>query len=154
MLIILKLFKLKLLLFLPLILGLASFKKLLGFAAIIIPGLIGYFKLCKPQQQQQYGQYGGSNYYSNGFPQYSPQGLGAASYQQHTHYEDHHGQSYRADNNQPQYSKPYGDYYGKAGDVRFGGGAEDQAQDLAYQGYGQYRSKDTSTSSVVVAPAN
>lgn len=39
LLIILKLFKLKLLLFLPLILGLASFKKLLGFMAIIIPGI-------------------------------------------------------------------------------------------------------------------
>lgn len=41
MLIILKLFKLKLLLFLPLILGLASFKKVLGFMAIVVPGLIG-----------------------------------------------------------------------------------------------------------------
>lgn len=49
LLIILKLFKLKLLLFLPLILGLASFKKFLGFAALIIPGVIGYFKLCRPQ---------------------------------------------------------------------------------------------------------
>lgn len=38
MLLILKLFKLKLLLFLPLILGLASFKKFLGFLAILIPG--------------------------------------------------------------------------------------------------------------------
>lgn len=38
LLIILKLFKLKLLLFLPLILGLAGLKKVLGFAAIIIPG--------------------------------------------------------------------------------------------------------------------
>lgn len=137
LLIILKLFKLKLLLFLPLILGLASFKKLLGFAAIVIPGLIGYFKLCKPQQQQQYGQYGGSNYYSNGFPQYSPQGLGAASYQHHTHYETS-GPSYRGDQS---YAKPYGDYYGKNSadsNVRFG----EAAQDLAYQGQVQYRSKD------------
>ena len=39
MLLILKLFKLKLLLFLPLILGLASFKKFLGFMALIIPGM-------------------------------------------------------------------------------------------------------------------
>ncbi|VVC93256.1 unnamed protein product [Leptidea sinapis] len=38
MLLILKLFKLKLLLFLPLILGLASFKKFLGFMALVIPG--------------------------------------------------------------------------------------------------------------------
>lgn len=50
MLLILKLFKLKLLLFLPLILGLASFKKFLGFLAIVIPGLIGFLKLYKPHQ--------------------------------------------------------------------------------------------------------
>lgn len=42
MLLILKLFKLKLLLFLPLILGLASFKKFLGFMALIIPGMEFY----------------------------------------------------------------------------------------------------------------
>lgn len=138
MLIILKLFKLKLLLFLPLILGLASFKKLLGFAAIVVPGLIGYFKLCRPQQQHQqqpFGQYGGSNYYSNGFPQYSAQGVGAASYNQHTHFEN-----YREE---PSFAKPYGDYYSKNsdGNVRFGGGGgEQQAQDLAYQG--QYRNKN------------
>lgn len=137
MLIILKLFKLKLLLFLPLILGLASFKKLLGFAAIVVPGLIGYFKLCRPQQQQHqaYGQYGGSNYYSNGFPQYSAQGVGAASYNQHTHYESN---NYREE---PSFAKPYGEYYGKNvdGNVRFG---EQQPahQDLAYQG--QYRNKN------------
>lgn len=51
MLLVLKLFKLKLLLFLPLILGLASFKKFLGFLAIVIPGLIGFFKLYKPFTQ-------------------------------------------------------------------------------------------------------
>lgn len=146
MLIILKLFKLKLLLFLPLILGLASFKKLLGFAAIVIPGLIGYFKLCRPQQQSMHhqpslygggvggGQYGGSNYYSNSFPQYSAQGVGAASYNQHTHYENYQRE-------EPSFAKPFGDYWGKSADndganVRFG---EQQAQDLAYQG--QYRSK-------------
>ncbi|XP_029669804.1 uncharacterized protein LOC115239430 [Formica exsecta] len=49
-LLVLKLFKLKILLFLPLILGLASFKKFLGFLAIVIPGLIGFFKLYKPYQ--------------------------------------------------------------------------------------------------------
>lgn len=135
LLIILKLFKLKLLLFLPLILGLATFKKLLGFAAIIIPGVIGYFKLCRPQQQQ-HGSFGGSNFFSNSFPQYSSQGLGAASYPQqeyHTHYESHNNNGgYRAD---PSFAKPYGEYYGKSqeGGVRFG----DEAQDLAYQG--QYR---------------
>lgn len=48
LLIILKLFKLKLLLFLPLILGLASFKKLLGFMAIIIPGIFFFLISNKP----------------------------------------------------------------------------------------------------------
>lgn len=48
MLLVLKLFKLKLLLFLPLIFGLASFKKFLGFLAIVIPGIIGFLKLYKP----------------------------------------------------------------------------------------------------------
>jgi hypothetical protein len=62
-LIILKLFKLKLLLFLPLILGLASFKKLLGFLALVIPGLIGFFKLCKPDLHHNYGSYGHSSFY-------------------------------------------------------------------------------------------
>ncbi|PNF15984.1 hypothetical protein B7P43_G04593 [Cryptotermes secundus] len=63
LLIILKLFKLKLLLFLPLILGLASFKKLLGFLAFVIPGLIGFFKLCKPDLHHNYGSYGHSTFY-------------------------------------------------------------------------------------------
>ncbi|XP_063237146.1 uncharacterized protein LOC134539257 [Bacillus rossius redtenbacheri] len=63
MLVILKLFKLKLLLFLPLILGLASFKKLLGFLALVVPGLIGFFKLCKPDLHHNYGAHGHSNYY-------------------------------------------------------------------------------------------
>lgn len=63
LLIVLKLFKLKLLLFLPLILGLASFKKFLGFVALVVPGLIGFFKLCKPDLQHNYGTYGHSSYY-------------------------------------------------------------------------------------------
>ncbi|KAI4491938.1 PREDICTED: uncharacterized protein LOC106784754 [Polistes canadensis] len=52
MLIVLKLFKLKLLLFLPLIFGLVSFKKFLAFLAIVIPGVIGFLKLYKPQNYQ------------------------------------------------------------------------------------------------------
>jgi hypothetical protein len=78
LLIILKLFKLKLLLFLPLILGLASFKKLLGFLALVIPGLIGFFKLCKPDLHQNYGSYGHSSFYHqppHHKHQYSPAGL-------------------------------------------------------------------------------
>ncbi|XP_054258835.1 uncharacterized protein LOC128983549 isoform X2 [Macrosteles quadrilineatus] len=84
MLIILKLFKLKLLLFLPLILGLASFKKLLGFLAIAIPGLIGFFKLCKPDLHQSYGSYGHSSFYrkpqfGHRPPSYLVEGPGYAS---------------------------------------------------------------------------
>nr|CAH7742949.1 unnamed protein product [Callosobruchus chinensis] len=60
LLLVLKLFKLKLLLFLPLILGLASFKKFLGFLALIIPGAIAFFNFCKPSFQQ-----GGKIYQDN-----------------------------------------------------------------------------------------
>ncbi|XP_046384532.1 uncharacterized protein LOC124154694 [Ischnura elegans] len=63
LLVILKLFKLKLLLFLPLILGLASFKKVLGFLALVIPGVIGFFKLCKPELSHNYGSFGHSSFY-------------------------------------------------------------------------------------------
>ncbi|KAK7870596.1 hypothetical protein R5R35_009100 [Gryllus longicercus] len=72
LLVILKLFKLKLLLFLPLILGLASFKKVLGLLALVVPGLIGFFKLCKPDLQHNYGSFGHSSYYHKPpSPQYS-----------------------------------------------------------------------------------
>ncbi|KAJ8952313.1 hypothetical protein NQ318_017206 [Aromia moschata] len=57
LLLILKIFKLKLLLFLPLILGLASFKSILGFLAIIIPGAIAFFNICKPILKQNGGKY-------------------------------------------------------------------------------------------------
>ncbi|XP_050533682.1 uncharacterized protein LOC126901326 [Daktulosphaira vitifoliae] len=75
LLIVLKLFKLKLLLFLPLILGLASFKKFLGFMALVVPGLIGFFKLCKPDLQHNYGTFGHSSFYkrpSNSGPPSGP----------------------------------------------------------------------------------
>lgn len=55
----------------PLILGLASFKKLLGFFAIIVPGLIGFFKFCKPDLNASFGQ---NNYYNK--PHYTSSGLG------------------------------------------------------------------------------
>jgi len=48
LLLVLKIFKLKLLLFLPFILGIAGLKKILGLAAIVLPGLFAYFKLCRP----------------------------------------------------------------------------------------------------------
>ncbi|XP_012255468.1 uncharacterized protein LOC105685693 [Athalia rosae] len=107
MLIILKLFKLKLLLFLPLILGLASFKKFLGFMAIVIPGLIGFFKLCKPQVQNYqppvYSQSG------VGFPPYYKENTNSFSHNDY-HENDYHG------------------HHGSSPPVSFG-------QDLAYQGY-------------------
>ncbi|CAD0205665.1 unnamed protein product [Chrysodeixis includens] len=89
MLLILKLFKLKLLLFLPLILGLASFKKFLGFMALIIPGVIGYFKFCKPNSSPfSPGHYSG--------PQYSPAGIGLGPYRESpsSHYAPSHYDTY------------------------------------------------------------
>ncbi|CAH0763471.1 unnamed protein product [Diatraea saccharalis] len=87
MLLILKLFKVKLLLFLPLILGLASFKKFLGFMALIVPGVIGYFKFCKPNLSSPFSP----SHYSG--PQYSPAGIGLGPYReghapaQYAHYD-------------------------------------------------------------------
>ncbi|XP_053619555.1 uncharacterized protein Osi2 [Plodia interpunctella] len=121
MLLILKLFKLKLLLFLPLVLGLASFKKFLGFMALIIPGVIGYFKFCKPNLSSPFS----SNHYTG--PQYSPAGIGlnVGPYrepQQYGHYE----------------SYPGGHKYGSGG-ISFRE-HEHSPQDLAYQGW-EYRNK-------------
>ncbi|XP_015173241.1 PREDICTED: uncharacterized protein LOC107064744 [Polistes dominula] len=79
MLIILKLFKLKLLLFLPLIFGLVSFKKFLALLAIVIPGVIGFLKLYKPQNYQP--------------PIYSQSGIGYPYYREppgHYPYANHH----------------------------------------------------------------
>lgn len=109
MLIILKLFKLKLLLFLPLILGLASFKKFLGFIAIVIPGLIGFFKLCKPQIQ---------NYQP---PVYSQSGLGGFPY-------------YKENSN----SFSHNDYHENEYHGNQGGSPVSFGQDIAYQGYRDY----------------
>ncbi|GAB0087551.1 hypothetical protein DMENIID0001_018750 [Sergentomyia squamirostris] len=75
MLIILKLFKLKLLLLLPFLFGLASFKKIIGFLIIIIPAVLGFLKLQSLQQASYMEQQAG------GLPtQYSPQGIGSLSY--------------------------------------------------------------------------
>ncbi|KAL6263590.1 hypothetical protein P5V15_006379 [Pogonomyrmex californicus] len=81
LLLVLKLFKLKLLLLLPLILGLASFKKVLGFLAIVIPGIIGFLKLYKPYP----------NYYP---PVYTKNGIAQPHYESHSNidfYEDRYG---------------------------------------------------------------
>lgn len=115
LLLVLKIFKLKLLLFLPLILGLASFKKLLGFLAIAIPGVIGFLRFCKP---------GSSAFNHNGHygtPQYSPAGI---AYRPHYKEQDY-GQDYA------------GGYFGGGGGVHFN--EDNHAQNLAYSGYSHYR---------------
>ncbi|XP_018564527.1 uncharacterized protein LOC108905936 [Anoplophora glabripennis] len=115
LLLILKVFKLKLLLFLPLILGLASFKKLLGFLAIIIPGAIAFFNFCKPIIKQN-----GGNFY--GGPHYSPANIGFQPY----HRESSH------------YAQEYSDYPPHGPGVHFRD--DNSAQNLAYNGWNQYRS--------------
>lgn len=139
LLIILKLFKLKLLLFLPLILGLASFKKLLGFLAIVIPGLIGFFKLCKPNLQSSFGH---SNYYGSGAPHYSPAGVG---YQHH--YKE--GPSFAGPYKEgPSFAGPHeatyqNQYYGNAGYSGGGLTFKDDDHNSPYSGYSEYRTAST-----------
>lgn len=112
LLLVLKIFKLKLLLFLPLILGLASFKKILGFLAIAIPGVIGFLRFCKPGSSG----FNHNNYYNT--PQYSPAGI---AYQPHFKEPSH----------------DYDGYYGHNGGIHFK--EDNHAQNLAYSGYGHYR---------------
>ncbi|XP_035772577.1 uncharacterized protein LOC118456161 [Anopheles albimanus] len=137
LLLILKVFKLKLLLFLPVILGLASFKKLLGFLAIIIPGVIGYLKLFKPHQSCCT-----NDIFSGGFqpPHYSPQGLGSIGYSPYKEYATgpvgHYGRPSAPD---VSYASPYGNYYRDAGRPDLKGGNVKFGDDLAYQGYSEYR---------------
>lgn len=114
LLLVLKIFKLKLLLFLPLILGLASFKKILGFLAIAIPGVIGFLRFCKPGSSG----FGHHNYNYN-TPQYSPAGIAY----------------------QPHYKEPSHDYDGYGGGIQFKE-SDSYAQNLAYSGYGHYRNND------------
>ncbi|CAH0388365.1 unnamed protein product [Bemisia tabaci] len=65
LLLVLKVFKLKLLLFLPLILGLVSFKKLIGVLIFTLPALIGFLKLAKLREiSHSYGSFGHSSYYN------------------------------------------------------------------------------------------
>lgn len=114
MLIVLKLFKLKLLLFLPLILGLASFKKFLGFLAIVIPGVIGFFQLYKPLTQ---------NYQP---PVYSQSGIAYPYYKDNS---NSYSYAQPAVQHAPEYQ---GGYHGDT--VSFG-------QDLAYRGYQEYQTQ-------------
>ncbi|XP_012160424.1 glucose-repressible alcohol dehydrogenase transcriptional effector isoform X1 [Ceratitis capitata] len=148
LLLVLKIFKLKLLLFLPFILGIVGLKKILGLAAIILPGLFAYFKLCRPPGGPGFGGGAFSGLFGskNTIPEYSPQGVGSATYyHHHEHYDGGagHGQFYRQD---PAFSKPYTDYYSKnyqnvangGNSVSFG-----DAHEAAYSGYyGRNTGKD------------
>ncbi|XP_016953783.1 uncharacterized protein LOC108027079 [Drosophila biarmipes] len=159
LLLVLKIFKLKLLLFLPFILGIAGLKKILGLAAIILPGLFAYFKLCRPPGGVGGGFGGGLSGLFGGkntFPEYNPQGVGAATYyHHHEHFEGGHGGPsgapgpyYRPE---PSFAKPYTDYYSKSyqgqqvqgqqvagNSVSFG-----DPQEAAYNGYyGRNSGKD------------
>ncbi|XP_023023997.2 DUF1676 domain-containing protein Osi2 [Leptinotarsa decemlineata] len=117
LLLVLKLFKLKLLLFLPLILGLASFQKLLGFLALIIPGAIAFFNFCKPNLKQN-----GGSFFGGSGPQYSPAGI---AYQHHY-------------SSPPTFSHDYNEYH-HHGHYR---NDENAAQNLAYNGWNEYRNND------------
>lgn len=158
LLLVLKIFKLKLLLFLPFILGIAGLKKILGLAAIILPGLFAYFKLCRPPGGVGGGFGGGlSGLFGskNTFPEYTPQGVGAATYyHHHEHYEGGHGGHGGAPGpyyrQEPSFAKPYSDYYSKS----FQGQQQQQQvggnsisfgdpQEAAYNGYyGRNTGKD------------
>ena len=143
LLLILKIFKLKLLILLPLILGLASFKKILAFAAIIIPGIIGYLKFVKPIVDQ-YNQVP-NDIYGGYSPHYSAQGVGSLSFSQSqqsaSQFPQYSSQNYRPT---PSFAAPYANYYRDNGqssvpsnNVKFG-------DDLAYQE--QYRSNNKDVS--------
>ncbi|XP_017046707.1 uncharacterized protein LOC108091838 [Drosophila ficusphila] len=156
LLLVLKIFKLKLLLFLPFILGIVGLKKILGLAAIILPGLFAYFKLCRPPGGVS-GAFGGglSSLFGGkpSFPQYSPQGVGAATYyHHHEHFEGGHGGAGPYYRQEPSFAKPYTDYYSKSyqgqevqgqqqvpgNSVSFG-----DPQEAAYNGYyGRNSGKD------------
>ncbi|XP_055677152.1 uncharacterized protein LOC129786278 [Lutzomyia longipalpis] len=116
MLLILKLFKLKLLLLLPFIFGLASFKKILGFIIIIIPAILGFLKLQSLQQMSQ------MNYNTAGLHmQYSPQGIGGLSYYPHHPHFHRKSDTFRPeDHRNPQSRRPsYHPDYNSSSDMRY-----------------------------------
>ncbi|XP_055850371.1 uncharacterized protein LOC129914945 [Episyrphus balteatus] len=143
LLLVLKIFKLKLLLFLPFILGIAGLKKILGLAAIILPGLFAYFKLCRPQGLGTgVGGFGGLFNQKNNFPEYSQQGIGSASYHHHEHFDGGNGNPFYRQ--EPSFAKPYTEYYSKntnTNGISFG--EPSHQQDLAYQGYSQQYGRST-----------
>uniref|UniRef100_A0A336MHL8 CSON001867 protein n=1 Tax=Culicoides sonorensis TaxID=179676 RepID=A0A336MHL8_CULSO len=140
MLLILKLFKLKLLLFLPFVLGLAGIKKLLGFAAFVLPGALAYFKVCKPNfglfknPIQQYTP----QYNSNGF------GFGGASSNFQNYYKESHPTSDFS--NLYHDNSHYRDANGYNQDsIKFND--DSSIHDLPYQGYSEYRNKNVNFTS-------
>lgn len=117
--------------------GLAGLKKLLGLAAIIIPGVIGYFKICQPQHNNFLPEY------NTGYHQYNNQGLGTANYHHHTSGPSPYYKSQGTSN----YADPYTNYYRESGQAEENGGVRfgedhNHAQNLAYQGYSEYRNKN------------
>lgn len=140
LLIVLKLFKLKLLLFLPMILGIASFKKLLGFLAIVLPGLIGFFKFCKPQSSGFGG--GHANYYQ---PQYSSAGVATnphnPQYYSHQNYREDYLPEYTGYNSNADTGKALNSATPppkSSGSVAFRDQKTDGSE-LAYSGFQNYR---------------
>lgn len=128
--------------------GLVGLKKILSIGAIVLPGLFAFFKLCRPNSNFGGGFANGiSGFFgAKNVPEYSPQGVGQASYHHHEHeYHSPAGNPFYTQQ-QPTFSKPYSEYYGKnnqqlsTNSIRFG---ESSSQDLAYQGYGEYRSKNS-----------
>jgi hypothetical protein len=125
-------------LFLPFILGLASFKKILGFAALVIPGLIGFFKLCKPNLQSSYGNYGHSNFYSqppvsSSYPYYG--GSGSAGAYAGSYPGGGGGSFYGRDTNNLQAAASVA----SSSQVAFRDPDTRDPHQIAYQGYPQYQ---------------
>lgn len=90
---------------------------------LFFPGIIGYFKLCRPGS----GGYNNNNIYSEShIPQYSYSGIGGASY----------NPLYSKYSNGPSSSVSYNGYYRDNSDVGSSDGGvrfSDDSQDLAYR---------------------
>lgn len=108
-------------------------------------GLIGYFKLCKPNIQSPLSGFGGlgggGHEYYNG-PQYSPAGLGVQNYGGQSYGGQSYGGQYVQSSN---HYRPHESFYGReqggqshSGGVAFRDEGPHDPQDLAFQGW-QYR---------------
>ncbi|KAK9692751.1 Protein of unknown function (DUF1676) [Popillia japonica] len=90
------------------------------FFAIIVPGIIAFFKLCKPNLSSPFAH----GAYQT--PQYTPAGIGYNPY-----YKDNSG--YAEEYGHNHYDEPSRQFAFK----------NNQAQDIAYSGYSHYRNKDS-----------